>query len=120
LLYRFDIGASLSTTLVFRVDGPGGGAWYINLSPAAASSGEGVVDHPGLVIHMRGTAVFCQMLTDRLNLPKALISGAMKLRGDLRLFLRMDTLFSVDARPKTAAKPRFSSSPRRLTGGLSK
>ncbi len=31
----------------------------------------------------------------------ALISGNMKLRGDLRLFLRMNTLFSVDAKPRS-------------------
>ena len=106
LLYRFDIGGSLRNTLVFRVDGPGGGEWYVELSPEAATSGEGIVDHPELVIHMRDTAVFCQMLTSRLNLPMALISGKMKLRGDLRLFLRMNTLTSVDARPKVAAKKK--------------
>jgi hypothetical protein len=39
------------------------------------------------------------MLTGRLNLPIGLLSGNMRLRGDLRLFLRMNTLFSVDARP---------------------
>jgi hypothetical protein len=120
LLYRFDIGGALRTTLVFRVDGPGGGEWYVELSPEAAISDEGVSDHPGLVIHLRDTAVFCQMLTSRLNLPKALISGAMKLRGNLRLFLRMNTLFSVDARPPVAAGTRSSSTPQHLTGRLSK
>jgi hypothetical protein len=104
LLYRLDIGGSLRDTLVFRIDGPGGGEWYVELSPEAPSSGEGTVEHPGLVIHLRETAVFCQMLTSRINLPLALIRGAMKLRGDLRLFLRMDSLFSVDARPRSAAK----------------
>ena len=99
LLYRRDIGGSLRATLVFRVDGPSGGEWYVALSPEALTSGEGGVDHPGLVIHLRETAVFCQMLTSRLNLPVALLTGQMKLRGDLRLFLRMNTLFSVDARP---------------------
>ena len=58
------------------------------------------------MIHLRETAVFCQMLTSRLNLPIAFISGAMKLHGDLRLFLRMNTLFSVDARPRAAAKAK--------------
>lgn len=82
-----------------RVDGHGGGEWYVDLSPEARTSGEGVVEHPGLVTHLRDTAVFCQMLTSRLNLPMALIRRNMKLRGDLRLFLRMSTLFSVDARP---------------------
>ena len=104
LLYRRDIGGSLRTTLVFRVDGPGGGEWYVDLAPEAATSGEGVVAHPGLVIHLRDTAVFCRMLTSRLNLPMSLISGALRLHGDLRLFLRMNTLFSVDARPPVAAQ----------------
>jgi hypothetical protein len=99
LLYRRDIGGPLRTTLVFRIDGPGGGEWYVKLSPEAASSGEGLVDHPRLVIRLRATDVFCQMLTGRFNLPIGLISRKMKLRGDLRLFLRMNKLFSVDARP---------------------
>jgi hypothetical protein len=97
LLYRLDFGGSLRTTIVFQVDGPGGGEWYVELSPDAPTSGEGGVDHPGLVIHLRETAVFCQMLTGRFNPLSGLISGKMKLRGDLRLFLRMSTLFSVDA-----------------------
>jgi hypothetical protein len=99
LLYRRDIGGPLRATLVFRVDGPGGGEWYVELSPQAATSGEGIVGHPGLVIRLRETAVFCQMLTGRFNLPIGLISGQIRLRGNLRLFLRMSTLFSVDARP---------------------
>lgn len=99
LLYRLDIGGSLNSAFVFRIDGPGGGEWRVELSPQGATSGEGAVENPALLIHMRETAVLFQMVTGRLNLPIALVSGAMKLRGDLRLFLRMNTLFSVDARP---------------------
>jgi hypothetical protein len=33
LLYRHDIGGPLRATLVFHVDGPGGGEWYVKLSP---------------------------------------------------------------------------------------
>jgi hypothetical protein len=99
LLYRFDIGGSLRDTLVFRVDGPGGGEWYVNMSPDISTSGEGIVKRSGLVIRLSETDVFCQMITGRFNLPIGLVSGKMKLRGDLRLFLRMDKLFSVDARP---------------------
>lgn len=120
LLYRYDIGGSLRTTLVFRVDGPGGGEWHVKLSPEASTSGEGVVEHPGLVIHLSETAVFCQMITGRFNLPVGLISGRMKLRGDLRLFPRMDTLFSVDARPKIAASEKTLSTPQHLMRSPSK
>jgi hypothetical protein len=100
LLYRLDIGGSLRDTIVFRIDGPDGGEWYVRLAPDAPSSGEGAADHPGLVIHLSETAVFCRMLTGRINLPKALLRGEIKLRGNLRLFLAMNTLFSIDARPK--------------------
>jgi hypothetical protein len=106
LLYRLDIGGSMRDTLVYRVDGAGGGEWYVRLSPDAPTSGEGVVEHPGLAIHLRETAVFCQMLTGRFNLPISLISGAMKLRGNLRLFLNMSTLLSVDARPKVVTQEK--------------
>ena len=108
LLYRFDIGGSLRDTLVFRVDGSGGGEWHVKLSPEIATSGEGGVEHPGLVIHLSETAVFCQMITGRFNLPIGLISGKMKLRGNLRLFLQMDKLFSVDAKPKVNARAKFN------------
>jgi len=110
LLYRLDIGGSLRDTIVFRIDGAGGGEWYVKLTPDAPTSGEDVVENPGLVIHMRNTTVFCRMLTGHLNLPLALIRGEMKLRGNLRLFLRMSDLFSLDARPK-GANENFIHSP---------
>jgi hypothetical protein len=99
LLYRRDIGGALRTTLVFRVRGPGGGAWHVRLAPDMATSGEGAVAAPGLVIQLRATDDFCRMLTGRTNLPVAVISGRLRLHGDVRLFLRMSRLFSVDARP---------------------
>lgn len=99
LLYRLDIGGPLCTALVFHVDGCGGGEWYVNLSPEAPTSGEGIVEEPGLVIRLRATDDFCRMLTGRFNPPIELIRGSMRLRGDLGLFLRMGKLFSVDARP---------------------
>ena len=99
LLYRRDIGGPLRATLVFRIDGPGGGQWYVELSPDASTSGEGVVAHPELVIRLRATDGFCRMLTGRFTLLIELMSGKMRLRGDLGLFLRMNKLFSVDARP---------------------
>ncbi len=120
LLYRLDLGGSLRDTIAFCIAGTGGGEWYVKLSPDAPTSGEGVAEHPGLVIRLRDTAVFCQMLTARLNLPIALISGAMKLRGNLRLFLRMNTLFSVDARPKVTVKETTLSASQHLTRQLSK
>jgi hypothetical protein len=119
LLYRLDFGSPLRDTLVFRIDGPDGGEWYVRLSPDAPASGEGPIERPGLVIHLCNTAVFCQLLAGRFNVPIGLITGAMKLRGDLRLFLRMSTLFSIDAKPTLTIRKSVSN-PRALTGYVSK
>jgi hypothetical protein len=99
LLYRVDIGGSLSETIVFRIDGDGGGEWYVKFSPEAPTSSEGGVENPGLVIHMSDTSVFCRMFTIRLNILMALIRGEIKLHGKLGLFLRLDKLLSIDAMP---------------------
>ena len=104
LLYRLDIGGPLRATFAYRIDGEGGGEWYVNASPDAPTSGEGVVERPSLLIHMRDASVFCRLLTVRLKLLFALIRGEIKLRGDLRLFMRMSNLFSMDARPKVVDK----------------
>jgi hypothetical protein len=98
LLYRYDLGDDLRAAFVFQIDGPGGGNWHIDVSPRETSSAEGAVNHPSLVLHMSKTDVFCHLMTGRLNLPLALLTGQLKLRGDLRLFPRFGSLFSVDAR----------------------
>ncbi len=98
LLYRYDLGDNLRAVFAFRVDGPGGGSWHVDVSPESTASDEGAVNHPSLVIHLRETAVFCQMFTERLKLPIALLTGRLKLHGNLRLFTHFGSLFSVEAR----------------------
>jgi len=98
LLYRYDLGGDLRISIIFQIDGPGGGHWYVNVSPEGTISGEGVADHRGLTLHMKDTDMFCRMFTGRFSLPLVLLTGQLKLRGDLRLFPRFGSLFSVDAR----------------------
>jgi hypothetical protein len=105
LLYRFDLGADLQAIISFRVDGPGGGNWYVDISPESATSGQGSSDHPSLTIRLRNTDVFCKMFTGRFNLPLSLLTGQIRLRGDLRLFTRFGSLFSVDAHPAGSTSP---------------
>lgn len=108
LLYRPDIGGALRATIVFRIDGPGGGEWYVRVSPDASVFRDGAVERPSLVIHLRDTADFCRMLTGRFHPLTGLLSRKLKLRGDRRLFLRMETLFSVDAIPRAAHRERLA------------
>jgi len=110
LLYRIDIGGSMRKTIVFRIDGEGGGEWHVKLSPDAPTSGEGAVESPALMIHMRDTSVFCRMFTVRLNIPLALLLGAIKLRGNPLLFFRLGDLLSIDGKSKVEDR-NFAASP---------
>jgi hypothetical protein len=98
LLYRHDLGGDLQAVFAFEMEGLGGGCWHVDVSPDGTASVEGIAPHPSLVLHFRKTDRFCQLMTGRLNLPLALLTGQLKLRGDLRLFPRFGSLFSVDAR----------------------
>lgn len=98
LLYRKDLGGDLRAVIAFRVKGPGGGEWHVDLAPDSSDSSEGPVNRPNLIIQLRETDDFCKMFTGRLNIPLALLTGQMRLRGNLRLFTRFGSLFSVDAK----------------------
>ncbi|HLO18669.1 MAG TPA: hypothetical protein VK206_27810 [Anaerolineales bacterium] len=83
LLYHYDLGRDLRAAFVFQIDGPGGGNWYVDVSPEKTSSKEGIADHPNsLVLHMKKTDVICQLFTGRFNLPFGLLAGQLKLRGN--------------------------------------
>jgi hypothetical protein len=99
LLYRKDLGGDLRAVFAFRVGGPGGGDWYVQVTPGIADSGSGPVERASLTFNLRTTDIFCQMFTGRINLPLALLGGRLKLRGDLRLFPKFGKMFSVDAHP---------------------
>ena len=97
LLYRHDVGDPIRACFAFTIGGPGGGRWYVMVSPEATASGEGCPRPATLTIRLRNTDDFCRMMTGRFNLPWAIVSRRLRLRGDRRLFLRMNKLFSTDA-----------------------
>ena len=97
LLYRHDLGGDLRTAFTFDIAGPGGGTWVVHISPEAASAEETNEHYPGLTLHLREPAVFCRMFTGRFNPIISLLDGDLRLKGDLPLFLRFGSLFSVTA-----------------------
>lgn len=98
LLYRHDLGGDLRATIMFAVDGPGGGHWVVEVSPEAATSRQGAADNPDLTVRLRDIDLFCRMFTGRMNLPVVFLTRRLRLSGNWRLFLRFGSLFSVDAR----------------------
>lgn len=100
LLYRTDLAEDLRAVIAFQVAGEGGGSWRLDLSPESPNSIPGDVERPTLSWWFRDTSTFCRMFTGRLNPLTGLLFGRMRLRGDLRLFLRFKSFFSMDAPSK--------------------
>lgn len=98
LLYRQDLGGELRAVLALQVAGEGGGSWYVELSPEVPGSEEGQVVRPDLSLWFRDTATLFRMFTGRLNIIGTILTRRLRIKGDVRLFLRMGKLFSVGAR----------------------
>ncbi|HEX6305018.1 MAG TPA: DinB family protein [Anaerolineales bacterium] len=98
LLYRQDLGGELRAVLALQVAGQGGGSWYVELSPEDPGSQEGDAVQPDLRLWFRDTATLFRMFTGRLNILGAILTRRLRIRGDVRLFLRMGKLFSVGQR----------------------
>ena len=98
LLYRYDLGGELQATYAFKIGGAGGGNWVVAVSPTNTQSFEGEVERASLTLRLSCTDLFCKLFTGRLNLPVELFRGHVRLSGNLWLFRRMGSLFSVDAR----------------------
>ena len=102
LLDRLDLADGLRDAVAFRVGGPGGGEWYLDLRPDGADWHEAPLAHPGLSLRMRSTATLFRMATQRIRMPIALATGEIRVRGHLRLFTGLGRLTSVDAHPNAA------------------
>jgi len=115
LLFRLDLADGLRDTIAFRIDGPAGGEWYLDLRPDGAGWHEGPLAHPGLTIRLRGAPTMFRMSTHRIRMPLALATGEVRVRGHLRLFAGLGRLMSVDARPTKSrlGRPEILSLPGR-------
>jgi hypothetical protein len=98
LLYRYDLGGDLDAAFSFHMGGTGGGEWYVEVSPHCTNSSEGHTNQRGLALYLREPSVFCRLFTGRFNPLVGLLKGELRLKGNLPLFLRFGSLFSVDAR----------------------
>jgi putative sterol carrier protein len=82
----------LSAVIQFDISGPGGGRWY-----AAITDGELAVDeggHPAPQVTFSVSAEdYVLISTGRLSGQLAFMTGRLKASGDLRLAMKMQTLF---------------------------
>jgi len=85
--------ASLNASYQFELTGEGGGIYHASFQGGSYDIGEGPVANPGCTVTM-STSDFMAMVSGKLNPTAAFMSGKLKLKGDMGLAMKLQTLIS--------------------------
>lgn len=92
VLYDPARGGDLRALVAFEIGGAGGGAWWLAIAPGETLAGRGPVARPSVTFRIANTSVAFLLFSNRLNVPAALLSRRLRVRGDLGLAMRFSQL----------------------------
>jgi putative sterol carrier protein len=85
--------ATLKASYQFELTGEGGGVYHADFDNGAYDIGEGPASNPGCTVTM-AAADFLAMVEGRLNPTAAFMSGKLKIKGDMGLAMKLQSLIS--------------------------
>ncbi len=85
--------ATLNASYQFELTGDPGGTYHATFAGGAVDVGEGGVENPGCTLVMSAND-FLSMVDGKLNATTAFMSGKLKLKGDMGLAMKLQTLIS--------------------------
>ena len=81
-----------SATIQFDLTGSDAGKRFIKIADGKATSGQGEVETPNLTL-IADSGDFVKIFTGGLDPTAAFMSGKLKIKGDMGLAMRMQTMF---------------------------
>ncbi len=83
-----------NTNAVFQFDlsGEHAGKWFIKIADGQANAGKGEVENPNLTL-LADSGDFVKIFTNQLDPTAAFMSGKLKIKGDMGLAIRMQSMF---------------------------
>lgn len=88
---RKDKLAGMNAVFQFELSGDDGGVWYVAVEKGEAKVAAEAHANPGVTILMTADD-FKQMIGGQLNPTAAFMSGKLKIKGDMGLAMRLQTL----------------------------
>ena len=83
--------AGLNGIFQFDLSGEGGGVWHVSLANGDGHVAEGPAETPGVTISMAADD-FVALTEGRLDGTMAFMSGKLKVKGDMGLAMKLQTL----------------------------
>ncbi|MBM3299315.1 MAG: SDR family NAD(P)-dependent oxidoreductase, partial [Deltaproteobacteria bacterium] len=90
--FQADKAAGVDVVFQFKISGPGGGDWYVEVKEGQCQSGSGTHDKPTTTIIMADED-FLSLIQGKLNAMVAYTTGKLKIEGDLLKSQLIEKLF---------------------------
>jgi len=94
LAYWPERGEGLRAVVALSAAGPGGGNWYVTMTPEGSQADEGIYPRPTLKIWFRNADALCQALTLQISPLRSLLTAQTFAWGNLRLGFQIGWLFN--------------------------
>ncbi len=88
--------AGTNATIQFDLSGDNGGKWWIRIVDGSASSGEGEAENPNLTL-LADAQDYVKISLGQIDGTAAFMQGKLKIKGDMGLAIKMQTLFNRPA-----------------------
>jgi putative sterol carrier protein len=84
---------STKATIQFDLSGDQGGKWWIKIADGKAQSGKGDAPEPANLTLMADSKDWVNIMTGKLDGTAAFMQGKLKIKGDMGLAIKMQSLF---------------------------
>ncbi len=81
-----------NASIQFDLSGANAGKWFVKIAGGSASSGEGEIESPNLTL-LADSQDWVKIMTGQLDGTAAFMSGKLKIKGDMGLAIRMQSMF---------------------------
>ena len=85
--------AGVNATLQFEISGPGGGNWCVNIVEGAPSTACTKCEAADITL-LVSDEDWLKIVSGELSVQTAFVTGRLKIRGDMTLAMKLQTLFS--------------------------
>jgi putative sterol carrier protein len=86
-----EVSKQVNSSYQFTLTGDGGGEWYVDLTKPGGEVNSGQLGTPGVTITMTAKD-FIDLVSGKLNGQMAFMQGKLKIKGDMSLALKLQTI----------------------------